>query len=420
MSDNFALAPLPDAASVTALLKNNPNETFLTALRLDPKAVNKAKAREELLDSLPNNAGGKILNVHTELQKLADTLDDRVGALLEAHERDFFLAYKTHMISVQKEFDSLKLKADEHETKSRRQAKIQSLEKELRWFMKEALRLDELCKKYLTELEKWKRLADQLDDDRSFLEDQIKKSKAQNRSLRLSVERAQQHAYEALAASAAGAGNNTSTSQDLSGASGSQMLGNLGAEGNGMEAEMAALENLEQGGAGVGEEKEGEEEYDEQGMPLHSNMPEKMVERYRKTIKNLTQLVQAEKRKVQKLEITLANTPAPKVLEEYFVHCIDEAKEEVANRRTVYEKERNWLCLSCATSSAGLTRVWRYSHDKFTDFFLSILDLQKRCDPPPSTISSFPTSLPTTSGRSLICCSEIPSSSHCWRRKWRR
>ena len=85
-----------------------------------------------LIDSLPNAAGSKILSVHTELQKLADTLDERVGTLLDAHEKDFFLAYKTHMLSVQKEFKSLKLKADEHETKSRRQAKIQSLEKELR------------------------------------------------------------------------------------------------------------------------------------------------------------------------------------------------------------------------------------------------------------------------------------------------
>jgi hypothetical protein len=46
---------------------------------------------------LPNNAGEKIGNVHGELQRLADTLDGKISDLLDAHEKDFFLAYKTHM-----------------------------------------------------------------------------------------------------------------------------------------------------------------------------------------------------------------------------------------------------------------------------------------------------------------------------------
>lgn len=172
---------------------------FLATLRKDPRAGKKQKQRDDLLDSLPNNAGPRIASSHAELQKLADALDDKVGALLDAHEKDFFLAYKQHMLSVQKEFKTLKTKADEHETKSRREAKIQSLEKELRWFMREALRLDELCKRYKTELERWKEHSDQLEDDRSFLESQIKKARAENRALRAGVEKAQNKAYEALA-----------------------------------------------------------------------------------------------------------------------------------------------------------------------------------------------------------------------------
>ena len=55
----------------------------------------------------------------------------RVEKLLEDHENDFFLAYKTHMYSVQKEFKALKQKADIEEAKTRRDTRIKSLEKEL-------------------------------------------------------------------------------------------------------------------------------------------------------------------------------------------------------------------------------------------------------------------------------------------------
>merc|ERR1719321_705438 len=43
---------------------------------------------------------------------------------LSEHEKDFFLAYKAHMYTVQKDFKQLKHKADEEETKTRRDQKI--------------------------------------------------------------------------------------------------------------------------------------------------------------------------------------------------------------------------------------------------------------------------------------------------------
>ena len=55
--------------------------------------------------------------------------------------------------------------------------RIKELEKELDWFKLEALRLDELCKKYTKQLEHWKIKADALGDDVGFLEDQIKNAK---------------------------------------------------------------------------------------------------------------------------------------------------------------------------------------------------------------------------------------------------
>merc|ERR1719326_1901657 len=147
-----------------------------------------------MLESIAGT-GPRIMQLHSVLQRLADTLDEKVEDMLNVHEKDFFLAYKSHMYTVQKEFKQLKQKADEEETKTRRDAKVQSLEKELDWFMNEALRLDELCKKYKKELDKWKARAEALDDDRQFLENQIKTARKQNRTLRSNVEKAQTSAY---------------------------------------------------------------------------------------------------------------------------------------------------------------------------------------------------------------------------------
>ena len=172
--------------------------SFLTSLKMDAKSLNKQQRREELLDG--TKSGTQILKLHGDLQALADELDERVEAKLNANENAFFLAYKSHMYTVQKEFKELKQKADEEETKSRRDKKIMSLEKEREWFMSEALRLDEQCKKYKKELDKWKCKADALEDDRQFLENQIKNAKRHNKNLRGSVQKAQTSAYTALVA----------------------------------------------------------------------------------------------------------------------------------------------------------------------------------------------------------------------------
>merc|ERR550537_1845359 len=172
------------------------DSTFITSFKMNSHEESKIRSRKELLDSVKD--GAEILGTHQKLQELADQLDDMVKKQLSEHEKDFFVAYRTHMYTVQRDFKQLKQKADEEETKTRRDAKVHSLEKELQWFMNEALRLDELCKKYKQELDVWKGKAEALDEDRYFLEDQIKTSKRHNGLLRGAVEKAQQAAYKAL------------------------------------------------------------------------------------------------------------------------------------------------------------------------------------------------------------------------------
>jgi len=268
----------------------NAESTFLTSLKMDAKAQSKQNTRKELLESIANH-GPKILGLHQDLQKLADTLDEKVEDMLNEHEKDFFLAYKNHMYTVQKEFQALKQKADEEETKTRRDAKIQSLEKELDWFMNEALRLDELCKKYKRELDKWKAKAEALDDDRQFLESQIKTAKRHNTQLRGAVEKAQTSAYSALVAT---------------------------------DDRMLPAE--EGGESNVQDQAESPE--------AHTGIARELEERYIGAIKSLKHQLESEQRAAAKMRsVSERQFGEPSELEAFFIRCVDKVKMNILERR---------------------------------------------------------------------------------------
>mmetsp|Transcript_101717 Transcript_101717/g.303563 ORF Transcript_101717/g.303563 Transcript_101717/m.303563 type:complete len:449 (-) Transcript_101717:146-1492(-) len=199
----------PDAAADAAALPNereSASRMFLTTIDAETKVKHKdgqKKPAQKFRTLESTSAGPRIGEHHQDLTNLALTLDQRMNALLQEHEKDFFLAYKTHMYTVQKEIKTLRMKADHEEAKTREDTKIKALEGELDWFVQEAVRLDELCRGYKKEVDKWKAKADALDEDRRFLEDQIKGAKRQNKILRAAAERARSSAYSALLATRA-------------------------------------------------------------------------------------------------------------------------------------------------------------------------------------------------------------------------
>jgi hypothetical protein len=267
--------------------------TFLTSLKMDTKAANKQQNREALLE--PMAKGQAILKLHGELQALADELDEKVESKLNTNENAFFLAYKSHMYTVQKEFNELRQKADEEETKTRRDAKISSLEKELDWFMNEALRLDELCKKYKKELDRWKGKAEALEDDRGFLQNQIMTAKKNNKTLRGAVEKAQTSAYSALVASDDAAKKSAS---------------------------MPAQEALPAPDAPT------------ETLALTGGLSRELEERYQMCVKRLKQQLETEQRLAAKMRsVSDRQFGEPSELESFFLQCIDKVKGGITQRR---------------------------------------------------------------------------------------
>ncbi|CAK9048685.1 unnamed protein product [Durusdinium trenchii] len=274
------------------------DNSFLSLLNVERKqALDRQKKREDLLEDTEH--GPKILGLHQDLQALSDVLDERVESKLSANEKAFFVAYKSFMFTVQKEFKELKQKADEEETKTRRDAKIQSLEKELDWFMNEALRLDELVKKYKKELDKWKGKAEALEDDRQFLEGQIKQAKRTNKSLRTAVEQAQSSAYAALV--------NAEENQPVSAP----------------EVTQADEEVL---------------------GPAYTGLSQELEVKYQTTVKRLKHQLQQEQKQATKLRaIADRQFTEPSELEAFFVDCVEQVKGDISQRRKLALEQRQAL-----------------------------------------------------------------------------
>lgn len=191
------------AATATATVdRETSRATFYTSIDVEqekkPSRARRAQQADKFRHLGSAQAGPRILEHHQDLENLAKTLDERMKQKLGEHKKEFFLAYKTHMYSVQSDMRNMKLKADHEEAKTREDARIRALEGQLEWFMVEALRLDEYCKNYKRDVDQWRAKAEALDEDRQFLEDQIKGAKRQNKVLNAAAERARSSAYSAL------------------------------------------------------------------------------------------------------------------------------------------------------------------------------------------------------------------------------
>eukprot|EP00927_Polykrikos_kofoidii_P076521 TRINITY_DN73596_c0_g1_i1.p1 TRINITY_DN73596_c0_g1~~TRINITY_DN73596_c0_g1_i1.p1 ORF type:complete len:476 (+),score=94.33 TRINITY_DN73596_c0_g1_i1:88-1515(+) len=186
--------------AATSVGRETANQTFVTLIDAEQTKGRKdgGRLKNPYQTLTATTAGPRVLETHEALTQLALTLDQRLGALLSEHEKEFFLAYKTHMYSVQREIKALRMKAEVEEAKTRMDTTIKQLEVQLEWFMREAMRLDGLCKGYKKEVDKWKQRAEALDEDRRFLEDQIKGAKRQNKILRAAAERARSSCHSAL------------------------------------------------------------------------------------------------------------------------------------------------------------------------------------------------------------------------------
>mmetsp|Transcript_27163 Transcript_27163/g.48747 ORF Transcript_27163/g.48747 Transcript_27163/m.48747 type:complete len:348 (-) Transcript_27163:633-1676(-) len=143
--------------------------TFLTGI---PKILDASIPQAEQINGL-----------YSQIQSNISDLDKKVSNILTQHEADFLNVYRGHMFNIQKEMRALKDKADAEESKRKKDELVVKLEHERDWFRNEAVRLDEICKEYKLNFEKWRSKAMVLEDDRNFLEKQLLQAKKEIKQL---------------------------------------------------------------------------------------------------------------------------------------------------------------------------------------------------------------------------------------------
>merc|ERR1719230_1751318 len=98
------------------------------------------------------------------------------------------MAYRKHNYALQEELQSLRNKVQEAENSLQKNDKIHKLEEERSWYRKEALRLDAFTTAMKKDLKYMKEKLESIEDDRNWLERQLKAAKKQNKLLRAELE----------------------------------------------------------------------------------------------------------------------------------------------------------------------------------------------------------------------------------------
>jgi hypothetical protein len=110
-------------------------------------------------------------------------MSSKITSVLNAHEHDFFLAFKNKMYQISKEMRELRDRAATERHKAKQEARVVGLERERDWFRREALKLDRLCKDQKKILARLKTTLEGMEEDKEFYQEQLIQTKRINKAL---------------------------------------------------------------------------------------------------------------------------------------------------------------------------------------------------------------------------------------------
>jgi hypothetical protein len=165
-------------------------DTFLTSLRAagGGEAGKAAKEAVNLAQVFGVSGLGRVQELHGQLTGVVGSLSGKVAELLKKQEEEFLAAYRAHVFNVQKELQDLRAKVRNAELALQRDKTIRQLTQERDWFRKEALRLDAYSTAMRKEIKFMEEKIEAIEEDRGWLEKQLKGSKKQSKLLRTELE----------------------------------------------------------------------------------------------------------------------------------------------------------------------------------------------------------------------------------------
>ena len=160
-------------------------DTFLTNIRDAGAAAAGGASKIEIED--PKSLD-RVKDLHGKLSHVVGSLRDKMQTVLRKQEGEFLAAYRSHMYNIQKELQDLRAKVDEEELQLKKDSVIQQLQGEREWYRNEALRLDTFVTNMKKDIEYMNEKLENVEDDRNWLEKQLKTAKKQNKLLRSKLE----------------------------------------------------------------------------------------------------------------------------------------------------------------------------------------------------------------------------------------
>ena len=250
------------------------------------------------------------------LNGMVDVLAEKVGGVLQKQERDFLAAYRAHNYNVQKELQDLRNKVAEAENSLQKNDKVHKLEEERSWYRKEALRLDAFTTSMKKDLKAMREKLEGIEDDRNWLERQLKASKKQNKLLRAELE----IRLDGGDGGGGGGGGGLAMDGSMGGSRGGQ-----GGGGGGGGGPMASFSPSMVGAGGGMSGMPGGESRDLTGAA---------EARYQREQARLRKDLAAEKRTSARLRALVVERQNGKAeLEEFFLRSIEAVKKSIVRRR---------------------------------------------------------------------------------------
>lgn len=177
------LDSMANSGGFSASMKSQASNATLRGQKVKPAGTRPMS----LLETVPVH-GPRVLEHNDDMHELADTMDVRVRALLDGQGDDMYIAFRAHMYTVMQQIWDLRKMAEYQEEKTRKDCRIRNVERELEWFMSEALRLDHLAKITTKECENWRAKAMELAQRKKLHADQVKTHKKINKVLNLATD----------------------------------------------------------------------------------------------------------------------------------------------------------------------------------------------------------------------------------------
>ncbi|KAI4837451.1 hypothetical protein MKS88_003925 [Plasmodium brasilianum] len=132
------------------------------------------ESSKKCLDTVDENNG----NIQKRFESLNKTIEDmnmHFNNILKDNEEKYVLTFNAYMYDVQKEIRILKKIVKEEKIKELKDEKVKKLQKELKWYINECLRLDNVSQFLKKEAEKWKRNSELMKNHMLFLEKKLSK-----------------------------------------------------------------------------------------------------------------------------------------------------------------------------------------------------------------------------------------------------